>query len=134
MAYMSQENKKSIAPVMRKIMKKYGVHGYHAVRNHSKLVLNIKEGSIDFIGNYVKGLDDDCYKPKDYMQVNTHWVDDHFSGVAKDFLSDMIDAMNGVGTDKENFDKSDIQSDYCHVGWYIDINVGKFDKTYKLVA
>jgi hypothetical protein len=32
-----------------------------------------------------------------------------------------------------NWDKSDIQTDYFDVGWYIDVNVGRWDKPYALV-
>ena len=54
MAYMSQEHKAKIAPVVKEILKKYGVKGTLAVRHHSSLVLNIKSGKIDFIENYIK--------------------------------------------------------------------------------
>jgi hypothetical protein len=33
-----------------------------------------------------------------------------------------------------NYDNSDIQSDYFSVGWYIDVNVGKWDKPYTVEA
>jgi hypothetical protein len=29
-----------------------------------------------------------------------------------------------------NWDKSDIQSDYFNVGWYVDVNIGKWNKPY----
>ena len=53
MAYMSQERKQSLAPSIKAVLKKYGVKGTLAVRNHSTLVLNIKSGSIDFIENFI---------------------------------------------------------------------------------
>jgi len=31
-----------------------------------------------------------------------------------------------------NFDKSDAQTDYFHVGWYMSVNLGKWDKPYIL--
>jgi len=31
-----------------------------------------------------------------------------------------------------NFDKSDVQTDYFHVGWYMSVNLGKWDKPYIL--
>ena len=58
MAYMSQETKAKIAPVVKEILKKYKVKGSLAVRNHSTLVLNIKQGPIDFIGNFNKTVYD----------------------------------------------------------------------------
>ena len=57
MAYMSQEKKAEIAPAIKAICKKYGVKASVAVRHHSTLVLNIKSGKIDFIGNYNKTVD-----------------------------------------------------------------------------
>jgi len=45
------------------------------------------------------------------------------------FLTELKDAMN-VG----NYDRSDMQSDYFDVGFYIDINVGNWDKPYILTA
>ena len=33
-----------------------------------------------------------------------------------------------------NFDNSDPQSDYFSVGWYTDINVGKWNKPYVMEA
>ena len=53
MAYMSQERKQQRAPIIKAILKKYGVKGSLSVRNHSTLVLNIKSGKIDFIENFI---------------------------------------------------------------------------------
>ena len=49
MAYFNQERKAQKAPAIKAILKKYGVKGSLAVRNHSTFVLNVKSGSIDFI-------------------------------------------------------------------------------------
>jgi hypothetical protein len=111
MAHMSQEMKKSLAPVINAILKKYGMKGTLAVNNHSTLVLNLKEGPIDF--------------GRDYCQVNPYWYHEHYSGVAKDFLSEIIPAMN-IG----NWNRSDIMTDYFDVGWYVDVNIGKWNKSY----
>lgn len=131
MAYMSQENKKQIAPVVKAICKKYGVKATMAVRHHSTLVLNIKSGKIDFIGNYnetVNTMRGDR-KAEGNIDVNPYWYHDHFSGVAKDFLKEIFGAMN-----QGNWDKSDIQTDYFNVGWYVDVNVGSWDKSYELTV
>ena len=130
MAYMSQERKAEIAPVVKAICKKYGVKASLAVRHHSTLVLNIKQGPIDFIGNYVKttGTTDTWVTEKKSIDVNTYWYHDHFSGQAKQFLSEVITAMH-VG----NHDNSDIMTDYFDVGWYIDVNIGNWKQPYALV-
>lgn len=133
MAYMSQENKKSKAPAIKAILKKYGIQGSIGVHHHSTLVLNIKSGDIDFIGNYNQvGTENENYahngrfqSADGSIQVNEFHYDKHFSGDAKNFLGEVIDAMM-VG----NHNNSDSQSDYFDIGWYISINIGQWDKPY----
>ncbi len=135
MAYVSQERKAELAPVIKAVLKKYGVKGSIAVRHHSTLVLNIKSGPIDFIGNYNKMGEanrewghDKPYNTKDeYLDVNVYHYTSHFDGEALAFLTELIGAMQ-----KGNHDRSDIQSDYFDVGWYIDVNIGSWDKPYIL--
>jgi hypothetical protein len=135
MAYVSQEMKAKLSPAIKAICKHYGIKASIAVRNHSTLVLNIKQGGIDFIGNYnrtcgAKSRPDHLpFRPAaDSIDVNTHWYHEQFSGVAKTFLTEMIAAMKGP----EFFDHSDIQSDYFHLSHYIDINIGSWNKPYAL--
>lgn len=134
MAYMSQENKAGKASAIKAICKRYGVKASLAVRHHSTLVLNVAAGPIDFIGNYNSmEASRNAAKP-DHMRnrasssldVNTHWYHEHFCGDGLAFLTEVIEALN-VG----NYDKSDIQTDYFNVGWYIDVNIGRWNKPYK---
>ncbi len=132
MAYMSQERKKELAPAIKAVLKKYGVKGTLAVRNHSSLVMNIKSGSIDFIKNFneineLRSISRQFCPATVSIDVNPYWYHEHFSGVAKQFLSELLPAMN-VG----NHDRSDIQSDYFDVGWYVDVNIGSWNKPYIL--
>jgi hypothetical protein len=137
MAYVSQEMKAKLAPTIKAICKKYNVKASIAVRHHSSLVLNIKQGAIDFLGNYnsVCGSkprpDHLPFQPATKsIDVNTYWYQEHFSGMAKAFLDEMVVAMKGP----DFFDHSDIQSDYFHLSHYIDINIGQWDKPYTYVA
>jgi hypothetical protein len=125
MAYMSQEKKARIAPAVKAILKKYKVKGSLSVRNHSSLVLTIKEGSVDFYSDY--GTTPEARKDAEKfgIQVNPYWYQDHFVGKSKKFLEEVIPAMNSG-----NHNNSDIQSDYFDVGWYIDVNIGKWNKPY----
>ena len=136
MAYVSQEMKAKLTPAIKTICKHYGVKASIAVRNHSTLVLNIKQGGVDFIGNYNRTgsaksrPEHSPFRPAvGNIDVNTYWYHEHFSGVAKTFLTEMIAAMKGP----EFFDHSDIQSDYFHLSHYIDINIGQWNKPYALV-
>ena len=115
MAYMSQENKKTLAPAIKSVLKEYNMKGSIGVDNHSTLVVNLKEGHIDF------GSKNDS--------VNTYWIDKHYTGIAQQFLNELKDAMM-----TGNYNNSDIMTDYFDVGWYIEINVGKWNKEYVLTA
>jgi hypothetical protein len=128
MAYVSQELKAKLAPKIKAICAKYGVKATLSVRNHMVLCLNIKSGKIDFINDFNQTCNPQ-FLAKDYIQVNQFWYKDHFGGEAYHFLSEVIPAMNAG-----NHDNSDIQTDYFDVGWYIDVNVGKWNKPYELTV
>jgi hypothetical protein len=133
MAYMSQEKKAKIAPAVKSILKKYGVKGSLSVHNHSSLVLNIKSGKLDFIKNSNETVEQTPRgfgygsPAKDYIQVNTYWYFEHFSGKCRDFLQEILEAMNNG-----NHDNSNSQIDYFDVGWYVNVNIGLWNKPYKL--
>ena len=120
---MSQEKKAKIAPAVKAILKKYNVKASLAVRNHMTLVLNVKQGPIDFINDF--GNSEDAKKFG--IQVNPYWYHEHFTGESKEFLTEVITAMNDG-----NHDRSDIQTDYFDVGWYVDVNIGQWNKPYAL--
>jgi len=133
MAYFSKENKKELAPKIKEVCKKYGVKATMAVRHNSTFVLNIRSGDIDFISNYNssigdRNLDSPRMAETDHINVNVYWYDKHFSGIAKDFLGEVIKVMNNG-----NHDNSDIMTDYWDVGWYIDVNIGNYDKPYHVI-
>jgi len=111
MAYINQEKKKELAPRIKHVLKKHGMKGTLSIDNYSTIRLTLKSGSIDF------GTD----------SINEYWYKDHFADnpEALGFLSEVIPALN-VG----NFDNSDIMTDYFHVGWYVDVNLGKYSKPY----
>jgi len=133
MAYMSQERKSEIAPKVKSILNKYGIKGSLSVRNHSTLSLTLKSGKIDFIANSNRVCGNDFYqvakgfKPNtsNYDSINPYWFHEHYDGDAKAFLTEVMEAMNNG-----NHDRSDIQSDYFDVGWYVDVNIGKWNKPY----
>ena len=137
MAYFDQEKKAKIAPKIKAILAKYKVKGSLAVRNHMTLCLNLKSGSIDFIANSNKVCSNNHYqvasgfKPSTsgYDQVNPYHFKDHYDGKALAFMQEVFHAMNDG-----NHDRSDIQSDYFDVGWYVDVNIGKWDKQYTVEA
>lgn len=135
MAYVSQELKQKLSPKIKSICKKYGVKASLAVRNHSTLVLNVKQGNIDFIGNFnsvcgkLPRHSNTPFRPaQDHIDVNVFWFQDHFDGRALKFLQEVIPAMKGP----DYFDDSDPQTDYFHCSHYYDVNIGRWDRPYAL--
>ena len=114
MAYFNQEMKKKIAPKIKALLKEYGMKGSLAVENYSTVVLNLQKGEIDF--------------GTEYAQVNHYYIGDRYSGKAKEFLEKAVVILNDG-----NYDNSDVQTDYFDRGWYIGVNVGRWDKPYVLI-
>jgi hypothetical protein len=135
MAYCSQERKAAIAPKVKAICAKYGVKATLAIHHHSTLMLNIKSGTIDFIGNSNEVCGSDHYQvsrgfranTSGYDRINPYHFKSHYSGKALKFLTEVYAAMM-----EGNHDNSDIQSDYFDVGWYVEVNIGKWNKAYDL--
>lgn len=116
MAYMNQEMKKKLAPKIKEICKKYGVKATLSVHNHFTLILNVKSGKIDF---------------SDYLNENRSFRTINFdpkteNSIAEKFIAEVRSAMN-VG----NWDKSNVMVDYFDVGWYVEVNIGKWNKPYE---
>ena len=138
MAYISQEEKKAIAPAVKALLKQYGLKGTLSVCNHSTLVLTLTAGSIDFIEVYTRKNRERALSrgetprelTSDYLDVNVYWIDEYFDGAAADFLKQAVAALKGQGW----YDKSDIQTDYFNVKHYVDIRVGKWNNPYQLTA
>lgn len=137
MAYYSQERKKSVAPKVKKLLKEYGFKGSLSVNNHSTVILTIKEGLTDVIGNYndtVKDrprhntYGDPTHSREEDLNVNVYWYKEHFTGKVLEFLTKVIGVLN-----TDNYDNSDIMTDYFDIGWYVDVRFGNWKKPYKIV-
>jgi len=136
MAYMNQERKAKITKMLKPILAKYKVKGSLSVRNHSTIVLTLKSGAIDFIGNSNRVCGNDFYqvqrgfKPTTtgYDQVNPYWFQDHYDGDAKAFLTEAFKALKSA----DWYDESNAMIDYFNTAYYVDINIGKWDRPYIL--
>tara|TARA_S200002703_G_scaffold50838_1_gene44208 strand:+ start:2684 stop:3106 length:423 start_codon:yes stop_codon:yes gene_type:complete len=132
MAYMDQSRKKVIAAGLKPILAKYGVKGSLSVRNHSTIVLTIREGNLTPFEDYIPRdngkpfmLADRMYE-RDHINVNPYHYERHFDGQTLEFLRETFTVLNNG-----NHDRSDIMSDYFDVGWYVDVAFGKWDKPYR---
>ena len=137
MAYMNQTKKQTIASKVKPILAKYGMKGSLSVRNHSTIVLKLTAGPIDFIADmndrrqfgYVHvDLDKTALRQNYNLDINPYWYQEHYTGTALAFLSEIIPAMKGA----DWYDKSDAQIDYFDTAYYYDVNVGSWNKPYTL--
>lgn len=112
MAYMSQDRKKELTPGIKSVLKKHSMKGTISVDHHSTLCVTVREGVIDF---------------GEQRGVNPYYIDRDYAAnpPARDFLMELKNAMD-VG----NYDNSDPMSDYFDVGWYVEINIGGYEKPY----
>tara|TARA_B100000963_G_C22288642_1_gene520406 strand:- start:194 stop:592 length:399 start_codon:yes stop_codon:yes gene_type:complete len=118
MAYVSQEMKKELSVGIKKVLKKYGMKANIGVKNHMSLYVDVMSGPINFDFSHGEG----------YSQVNTYWIDDHYKGIAKQFLNELLAEMKG----KNYYNNDNAMIDYFDRSHYTDINIGKWNKPYKL--
>ena len=132
MAYMNQEMKAKIAANLKKVVPegwKYSL----AVRNHSTIVFTLRQAPVDILGNIRETIAKkdfgNSYGNKVevglYWSVNPYYIDTQFSGEVLAVIQKISAALNDG-----NWDKSDIQTDYFNVGWYVDINIGRWDEPF----
>ena len=134
MAYMNQERKATIAANLKPILKKYGLKGTLSVRGHSTICLTLKSGKIDFISNSNRVCGASHYQSargfrpntSGYADVNVYWFQDHYDGDAKAFLTEAMAALKSANW----YDRTDAQIDYFDTAYYVDINIGRWNKPY----
>jgi len=123
MAYMSQQQKAAMSPAIKAVLKKYNMKGTIAVQHKSTLVVNIKSGKLDVMGETTG-----CQGRK-YISINPYYLKNNHQGDTYFFLKELIAVMNDG-----NYDNSDVQTDYFDTGWYVSVNIGSWDKPYTVVA
>lgn len=130
MAYVSQEDKRTVATRIKPILDKYGVKATLSVRNHSALVLTIRSGAIDFAADALPDWrtgEDTTAKLREWGHWSFGRLDNYVTGsISYRFFDEILPALKVPGW----FDNSDITTDFFHVRYYIDVKIGQWDKHY----
>ena len=134
MAYMNQARKAELAPGIKAVLARYGVKGTVGVSNHSTLVVTIKSGNLDFIGEanrwnreYAERTGQRFHPVSGYYQANPYKGAAEFADeTIAAFFKELTAAMRG----NLWYDNSDIMTDYFDTAYYLDINIGKWDRPY----
>lgn len=129
MAHMDQARKSTLAAAARTALAKWpGVKWSLSVRNHSTIVMTIAASDVDFAAAATEASLQQSIS-EGHVDVNRHYIARDFTGSARDFLLAAIEALS-----TGNHDRSDIQSDYFDVGWYVDIQIGRWNKPYRFTG
>ena len=140
MAYITKEQLQEKRKLITQLCKTYGVTATVSGSNSSAITVTIRKGVIDFLANHVETVKRDStnnknhvdnaqfYANRGHFTINKYYIDKQFSGVALDFLENLLSILK-----QGHYDNSDIMTDYFDCAWYIDIKIGEWDKPYELI-
>lgn len=133
MAYMNQEKKAKIAAKLKDVVPKGWKYSLR-VRNHSTIVMTIASAPVDLMAEAQRvtaaRMARQGSTPADYtvtsLDVNPYHPDMHFD--------ESLPAIRAILTalNDGNHDRSDIMTDYFDVGWYVELNIGTWEKPFKV--
>ena len=125
MAYMSQEKKKTIAADLKAVMPKDWKWTL-AVEGHSTIVLTIRSAPVDLLARLCAA---GCLAGNHHFALNPY----HWRGQL-DADAELVEIFEPIfaAMNKGNHDRSDIQSDYHDVGWYVTVQIGAWDRPFKV--
>lgn len=120
MAYVSKEIKAKIVTEVKKVLPADWKATF-AVRHHSTIVMTVRSAPFDLAAKFYQAKNH-----PDYCDVNHY----HFAKSTPDqnlaaTLEKIIDALN-----TDNYDNSDVMTDYFDVGHYVDLRFGEWGKPF----
>ncbi|XAO54312.1 hypothetical protein [Yersinia phage vB_YenM_P778] len=119
MAYMNKELKARLVAEVKKVLPK-GWKVTYRVENYSSINLTIRQAPIRLEDIY------DEVQKNGYVTINHFYIEKHVKDTAiRDVLVAIYKAL-----DSENYNNSDIQTDYFDVGYYINMSFGAWDKPF----
>lgn len=126
MAYVDQAKKQRIAAALKLAMPqgwKYSL----AVQHHSTCVLTISAAPVDILSALSRTSSSDTAS---WARINPY----HYQRQIQDpelvqLFDRIIAAMN-----TDNYDRSDLQTDYFDCGHYITVNIGRWDRPFKFTG
>jgi hypothetical protein len=119
MAYISTEQ---VASIRKQIKSSFPGYKISIKReNYSKVNIDILQAPIELRWD----------ANREHVTVNNYWIEDTYKHMpdAMAVLKKILDIANAG-----NFDHSDISTDYHHVGHYVDLSIGNWEKPFVVVA
>jgi hypothetical protein len=112
MSYINQVTKSQIAIELKKIVPKTWKWSL-SITHHSTLVFTVSAAPASDISEH----------NGHHVQVNPYYPEKYFSPATLPIVEKIIEAMNA-----HNYCNSDSQRDYFDVGYYINFNLGRWNK------
>jgi hypothetical protein len=132
---MNQEKKARIAAELKKIMPK-GWKYTLGVHHNSTIVLNIMKAPVDLIAmannhnvEFAARRGEQPYVIKDHYQANPYYPQNSFEGETLELMQKVNAVLYGC----DYFDHSESQVDYYHCAYYVNINIGKWNKPFEYI-
>ena len=121
MAYIGKEQAAKIRKELKELFPqfKFSVR----IADHRSLNVAIMAGPIDFRAVAPHAFRDESY----YCQINRYHIENTWEGAVGQILRAITDVCN-----RDNYDNSDIQTDYFDVGYYFHLKIGKWDRDYEV--
>ena len=113
MAYVQKELKVKVVGLLKEIMPK-GWRYSLAIKHHTALVLTIQNAPVDLTADR-------------FCDLNEKQIRNTAPAGHADLFVSIFKAMNC-----ENYNNSDIMTDYYSVGYYTEINIGTYEKPFKV--
>lgn len=135
MAFVNQEKKRKIAAELKKVVPaswKYSLR----VNDHAEIVMTIWKGPeiLMMVPAHWDTLRPDPQyietqiSERNYRDINVYHWQDALLPEAHKIIGKIMAALN-----TDNFDKSDTMTDYFHVGHYVSLKFGNWDKPYEVI-
>lgn len=131
MAYMSQEKKQEINASLKKVMPK-SWNWSLSVSHHSTIVLTIQSAPVDLCTEWQENVNrrrmqenDQCLNRPSYVQVNPYYPENQFDESLPVIEAALACLYEG------HWDHSDSQTDYFHCAWYVNVNLGRWNKPFQ---
>jgi hypothetical protein len=124
MAFMDQTKKAKIAAALKKVVPsswKYTLRVHH----HSTIIFTVSAAPVDLFNlhaNREQWTDG-------YIQLNEYYLERQYTGEVLAIMLKIREALN-----IDNFDHSDVQTDYFCVGHYANMHIGRWDKPFVCTA
>lgn len=113
-AYVSKEKMKEVQTELKETFPQYKFS--IRKRHYSTICVSILSGPLTLTKD-----------PRGHESVNGRYIKDHYKDnpEAAEFLQQVMNIV-----DKGNYNNSDYMTDYYDVGYYVDLEIGQWDKPY----